>query len=210
MYYIRGDRDNYDAWEHLGNPGWNWTTLLPYFLRSEKFAVPTGAQIKAGRSYIPRYHGEEGLLQTGHPYQVENGSFHQSAKETCETLGFALNPDMNSGETRGFGAYPQTLDRDANVRESAARAYYEPIDSRPSLRVIPGTVKRITFRNSASGRLVATGVEYTDDKDNLAFVTARKEVILSAGTYVSPFLLEASGIGNPKYWRRPTYLRLLY
>ncbi|KAI1386571.1 GMC oxidoreductase [Hypoxylon trugodes] len=202
MYYIRGDRDNYDAWEHLGNPGWNWNALLPYFIRSEKFAVPTDAQIKAGMSYIPRYHGEEGLLKTGHPYQVENGSFHRSAKETCESLGFALNQDMNSGETRGFGAYPQTLDRDANVRESAARAYYEPIDSRPNLHVIQGTVKRITLSSSASGELVATGVEYTDDNDNLASVTAKKEVILSAGTYVSPLILEASGIGNPNVLAR--------
>lgn len=161
-------------------------------------------------NYVPRYHGEEGLLKTGHPYQVEKGSFYESARETCETIGFTLNQDMNGGETRGFGAYPQTLDRDANVRESAARAYYEPIDNRPNLRVIQGTVKRITFGNSASGQLVATGVEYTDDKDNLASIAAGKEVILSAGTYVSPLILEASGIGNPRYWRRPAYMRTLY
>lgn len=202
MYYIRGDRANYDAWESLGSPGWNWKTLFPYFIRSENFTIPTSAQLGAGMSYVSRYHGEDGHLKTGYPYQVENGSFHNSAKETCERLGFHLNQDVNSGETRGYGAYPKTLDRDANIRESAARAYYEPIDSRPNLRVIKGTVKRITFSDSAGNELVATGLEYTDDQGDLVTLTAKKEVIISTGTHVSPLILEASGIGNSRYVQR--------
>lgn len=58
LYYIRGNKADYDAWEQLGNPGWYWDTLLPYFLRSEKFAVPTNAQREAGMSYETEYHGE--------------------------------------------------------------------------------------------------------------------------------------------------------
>lgn len=108
---------------------------------------------------------------------------------------------MNGGDNRGFGAYPKTLDREANVRESAARAYYEPIDRRPNLKVFHGTVKRIVFGNIAHGELVATGLEYTDEKGDLQTVTAKREVILSTGTYVSPLILEASGIGNPRYAR---------
>ncbi|KAI0395816.1 GMC oxidoreductase [Xylariaceae sp. FL0594] len=197
MYYVRGDRAQYDAWEQLGNPGWNWDTLFPCFVRSEKFTVPTNAQLEAGISYNPHYHGKDGPLKTGFPYQVENGSFHDFAWKTCGSLGFELNQDLNNGETRGFGVVPRTLDRDANVRESAARAYYEPIDGRQNLRVIQGTVRRITSGDSIDGKLVAAGLEYTDSKGQLAYVAAKKEVILSAGTYVSPLILEASGIGNP-------------
>lgn len=201
LYYIRGNKADYDAWEQLGNPGWNWDTLLPYFLRSEKFAVPTNAQREAGMSYEPCYHGEEGPVTTGYIYTVENGSFYHSARETSEKLGFSLNRDMNGGNNRGFGAYPKTLDREANVRESAARAYYEPIDRRPNLRVMHGTVKRIVFGNITHGELVATGLEYTDEKGDLQTVTSKREVILSTGTYVSLLILEASGIGNPGYAR---------
>lgn len=201
LYYIRGNKADYDAWEQLGNPGWNWDTLLPYFLRSERFTTPTKAQQEAGMSYDPSYHGKEGPVNTGYIHAVDNGSFYDSARETSEKLGFSLNRDMNGGNNRGFGAYPKTLDREANVRESAARAYYEPIDGRPNLKVIHGTVKRIVFGNSAHGELVATGLEYTDEKGDLQTVTAKREVILSTGTYVSPLILEASGIGNPRYAR---------
>ncbi|KAI8953718.1 GMC oxidoreductase [Xylaria longipes] len=204
MYYIRGDQANFNAWETLGSPGWNWDTLLPYFIRSENFTIPSSAQRDVGMTYVPHYHGERGHLKTGYPYQVENGSFYDSARYTCKSLGFALNQDLNSGETRGYGAYPQTLDRDANVRESSARAYYEPIDGRPNLRVIKGTVKRINFNDSASAssKLVATGFEYTDDQDNLLSITAEREVILSTGTLVSPLILESSGIGNSRVLAR--------
>lgn len=152
-------------------------------------------------TYDPRYHGKEGPVNTGFIYTVENGSFYDSARETSEKLGFTLNQDMNGGNNRGFGSYPKTLDREANVRESAARAYYEPIDGRPNLKVIHGTVKRIVFGNRTQGKLVATGLEYSDEKGDMQIVTAKREVILSTGTYASPLILEASGIGNPRYAR---------
>lgn len=150
-------------------------------------------------SYEPRYHGEGGPVTTGYIHSVENGSFYDAARETSEKLGFCLNRDMNGGDNRGFGAYPKTLDREANVRESAARAYYEPIDRRPNLKVIHGTVKTIVFGDSTNGELVATGLEYMDEKGETQTVTAKREVIVSTGTYVSPLILEASGIGNPRY-----------
>ncbi|KAI0971691.1 GMC oxidoreductase [Xylaria arbuscula] len=183
----------------FGSPGWDWNALLPYFLRSEQFAIPTSAQRGAGITYLPQYHGEDGYLKTGHPYQIQNSSFHSAAQEACEPFGLLLNRDLNSGKTRGFGAYPQTLDRNANVRESSARAYYEPIDKRPNFQIIKGTVKRITFNDCTAGNeLIASGFEYTDDQDNLVSITAKREVILSTGTFVSPLILEASGIGNPR------------
>jgi choline dehydrogenase len=202
LYYIRGNKADYDAWEQLGNPGWNWDTLFPYFKRSEKFAIPTNAQHEAGMTYASCVHGKDGPLNTGHAYGVSNSSFHESAQETCSKLGFDLNQDMNGGETRGFGAYPKTLDREANVRESAARAYYEPIDSRPNLQIIRGTVTQILFGERAADKLIATGVEYTNEEGHPTSISAKKEVVISAGAYISPVLLEASGIGNPNILAR--------
>ena len=198
MYYVREDRADFDARETLGNSGWNWDTLFSNF-RSENFTIPSRAQRRNGMTYIPRNHGESGPLKVGFTLHVDNGSFHNSAQETCASIGFPLNQDLNGGEVRGFGAFPQTLDRDANVRETSARTYYDSVGSRPNLQIIKGTVKRIVLSNLPSKKLLATGFEYTDVQGNLKSITARKEVILSAGTFASPLILEASGIGNSMY-----------
>lgn len=197
IIYIRGDAVKFDTWETLGSKGWNWDTLLPYFIRLENFTIPTDAQLGAGATFLSQYHREEGQLKTGFPYQLENGSFHNLARETCETLGFNVNRDLNKGKTHGYGAFPRTVDRDANVRKSSARAYYKPIDTRPNLHIIKGTARKITWSESHSTELVATGFEYVDNQGNLVKITAEKEVILSAGVLISPLILESSGVGNP-------------
>jgi choline dehydrogenase len=199
MYYIRGNRAEFDAWEALGDDDWNWHTLFPYFVHSENFSIPSTAQVRAGATSNAQYHGNAGCLKTGFPYGMDNGSFHDLARESCEKLGISHNQDFNGGETRGFGAFPQTLDRDANVRESSARAYYEPVETRPNLRIIKGTVKRINWGDGLSRKLVAAGFEYADDRGSLFNITAAKEVILSTGTLISPLILESSGVGNPTY-----------
>ncbi len=199
---MRGEKAQFDAWEALGNEGWTWDALFPNFILSENFALPTAAQLAAGATHEALYHGERGYLKTGFPYQLQNDSFHEIAQKTSASLGFPLNPDLNGGYTRGYGAYPQTIDRDANVRESSARAYYEPVEARANLQIIKGTVKRITWSNSHSRRsckkLIATGVEYFDANGDLVNLTATKEVILSAGSLRSPLILESSGVGNPR------------
>lgn len=199
MDYLRGDEAQFDAWEALGNEGWNWHTLFPYYIFSENFTIPTTAQFAAGVTYEKPYHGESGYLKTGFPYQLENDSFHSIAQQAFAKLGLPLNLDPNDGNTHGFGAYPQTLDRDANIRESSARAYYQPVEYRPNLQIIKGTVKRVTWSDSDRSELIATGVEYFDVGRNLVNITAEKEVILSAGTYRSPLILELSGVGSPRY-----------
>ncbi|KAI1107184.1 putative GMC oxidoreductase [Jackrogersella minutella] len=199
MTYIRGDKSQFDAWESLGNDGWNWDTLYPYFKQVERFSPPTAAQKTAGASFDPEYHGEDGLLTTGYPFELLNGTLYKSAQQAWETLGFPLNPDVNGGETRGFDVWPQTLDRDANIREDAARAYYYPIEQRPNLEIIKGTVVKLTWANSSTNgsTLSAGGVEYRNTDGQTATITASKEVILSAGALRSPLILERSGVGNP-------------
>ncbi|KAI1331065.1 GMC oxidoreductase [Xylariaceae sp. FL0255] len=198
MTYIRGDKAEFDAWEELGNEGWNWDALLPYYEKAEKFTVPSSAQAAAGATYEADFHGETGHVHTGYPYSLINGSFHTLATKAAEALGYPLVKDVNAGSVRGFDIQPQTLDRDLNRRSDAAFSYYYGIEDRPNLTLINGTVKRIAWVSSTSGGdLVAEGLEYTTPDGKLVTVCAGKEVILSAGALRSPLILEGSGIGNP-------------
>ncbi|KAI0379626.1 putative GMC oxidoreductase [Hypomontagnella monticulosa] len=199
MTYIRGDKAEFDAWESLGNDGWNWDTLYSYMKRVENFTPPTEAQSAAGASFDAEYHGDSGPLKTGFPFQLINGSFHETAQQAWENLGYPLIPDVNGGETRGFSIWPQTLDRDANIREDAARAYYYPVEKRSNLKIIKGTVTKLTWADPTtnSDTLTADGIEYLDANGKTVAITATKEVILSAGAVRSPLILEGSGVGNP-------------
>jgi choline dehydrogenase len=201
MTYIRGDKDQFNAWELLGNKGWNWDTLYPYYKKAERFTTPNEAQTAAGATYEPKVHGEKGHVHVGFPFSLVNGSFHELAAEGWGDLGYSHIEDVNAGSVRGFSLWPQTLDRDQDIRFDAARAYYYTIEDRPNLTLIKGTVKTITWANSSESieSAVASGVEYITPKGDLLELKASKEVILSAGALRSPLILESSGVGNPRY-----------
>ncbi|KAH9900433.1 putative GMC oxidoreductase [Xylariomycetidae sp. FL2044] len=198
MTYVRGDKAQFDAWESLGNEGWNWETLYPYYKKAEQFSAPTEAQIAAGASYEPGYHGEEGPVTTGYPFSMLNGTFHETVQKAWEALGYAKIPDVNGGDVRGFSLWPQTLDRDKNVRQDAARAYFYPVEDRPNLKIIRGAATKVTWadREAHDAAVVAEGVEYINAYGRVVSITASREVILSAGALISPLILEASGVGS--------------
>lgn len=198
MDYIRGNEAEYDVWETLGSEGWNWDAMYPYFKRSENFTTPTPEQTAIGISFEEQFHGEDGFLTTGFPYGIENrSSFYYDYRDAWAEIGIARNPDVNSGVINGFNVFPLTIDRDAATRESSARAYYQPVDSRPNLKIIQGTVSRIIWHDCNDESLRASGVEYIELSGEISQVGIAKEVIVSAGALRSPLVLEASGIGNP-------------
>ncbi|KAI4592934.1 hypothetical protein KJ359_010186 [Pestalotiopsis sp. 9143b] len=197
MTYLRGDRAEVDAWERLGNDGWNWDALWPHYKAVERFEVPTPAQAAAGASWDPAFHGLAGELATGYPFELLNGSLHETWRQTWEGLGFPWNPDANGGDIRGISIWPETLDRDADTREDASRAFLQPILSRPNLKIIQGTVKRLTWKEgNDTCEADADGVEYLTAAGDSVTVQAGKEVILSAGSLRSPLILESSGVGH--------------
>ncbi|KAI0191143.1 glucose oxidase [Xylaria flabelliformis] len=204
MTYIRGDKPQFDAWESLGNEGWNWETLFPYYKKAEKFTIPSAAQAAAGATYEPAVHGEAGHVHTGFPFFLTNSSFHELATDTWGALGFPLIQDDNVGSVRGFSVWPQTLDRDQNLRYDSARSYYYGVEDRPNLTIIKGTVKKINWAHSSntSQVAVAEGVEYVTPDGKLVELTAADEVILSAGALRSPLILESSGVGNPSLLKK--------
>lgn len=199
MTYIRADAAEIDAWEALGNEGWNWETLLPYYKRVENYTRPTEAQVALGASYEAEFHGEDGLLHVGNLYALPNATFHDLVQDTWQNIGYSVNPDVNSGDTRGFNVNPMTVDRDEGIRWDAARAYYYPVENRANLKVLHGTVVRLTWdtQREAEGK-TASGVEVIDLRNNSISIEAGKEVILSAGSLRTPLILEESGVGNPQ------------
>jgi choline dehydrogenase len=200
MVFIRGNRAQFDAWESLGNEGWNWNTIFEYSKRAENFTIPSRAQLSVGVTYNADAHGESGPLKTGYVYELENSTFHEKLQQSFEAQGLPMNQDLDDGETRGFASYPQTIDRDANVRQDAARAYYYPVEDRQNLRIINGTVKRIIWTaGSDEGLLIADGLEYVNPAGDLLAIKAANEVILSAGSWRTPIILEGSGVGNPRH-----------
>lgn len=201
MTYLRAEKEQIDAWEELGNPGWNWESLWKYYLTQEHFQIPTSKQQSDGATYNEEAHGSEGELDVGfNPYLVSQGAF-EIIRKTSEAAGYPFNPDANSGEMRGTTTWPMMVDNTAVKREDAARAFYYPIaESRSNLHIfLNTTATRIVWseKGSSDCGVVATGIEVVTSDNSTDIIHAAKEVILSAGSIRSPALLEQSGIGNP-------------
>lgn len=175
MIYIRGHREDYDAWAALGNHGWSYDEVLPYFKRSQHREAGADA-----------YHGQGGELNVAPArYRSElNDYFFNAARQ----LQLPLNSDFNGEEQEGVGYYEVTQKN--GERWSTARAFLDPIMDRPNLTIMTKALtERIIIEN---GR--ATGIVLRRGKEQSA-VHANREVILSAGAFGSPQLLLLSGIG---------------
>lgn len=210
MTYLRGDAAVFDSWEELGNQGWNWESLFPYFKKSEQYIAPSEDQMLTGASYEPDSHGSEGSVHVGYPANLQSNNYSDAVQETWKKLSVDHSPDLNSGIGRGFNIGPQTLDPELNRRWDSARAYYIPVEDRPNLKILKGTVKRITWAEEKHGGsckwgcdVVADGVEYLTEDGKSHIVKAGKEVVVSAGSFRSPLVLEGSGIGSPRYGSDP-------
>ena len=176
MIYIRGHRCDYDHWASLGNRGWGFDDLLPYFRQNE-------CNERGGDDY----HGDSGPLYVSdcRNYYPINESFLKAAEEA----GYPATDDFNGPQHEGVGFYQFTI-RDGK-RCSAAHAYLNPAMSRKNLEVRCGAqATRILFDGKR-----ATGIEYRV-KGQIQRVYAKREVIVSSGAYNSPKLLMLSGIGE--------------
>ncbi|KAM3086202.1 hypothetical protein ACMFMF_000156 [Clarireedia jacksonii] len=198
MAYTRAEDIQIDAWETIGNDGWNWKNLLPYYNKSQTLEAPTAAQVEAGITFDSSVYGFDGPLKTGWLNAADTSNFHTILNETYSALNVSWNGDVNGGKMVGYNRYPATYDKDLNVREDAGRAYYYPIANRTNLHLYPNTfAQRITWK-SGENTPKANGVEVLAMNSTSPYtILANKEVILSAGSLASPLLLELSGVGNP-------------
>ncbi|GAB7362883.1 hypothetical protein MBLNU230_g3185t1 [Neophaeotheca triangularis] len=198
--YVRAQKAQIDAWEVLGNEGWNWDVLFPYYLKSEAFLTPNATLAERGVSFDPDVHGYDGPLDVGWSNYTMAGDAHEVLNQTYMNLSLPYNRDSNDGALRGFTLFPSTVDGIRNVRADAARSYYAPVSERRNLHVFTGTLaeKLEWTEDDVSSLAEASGVvvRSTSGGDPYA-LSAKREVILSAGSLKSPGILESSGVGNP-------------
>ncbi|KAK2053245.1 GMC oxidoreductase [Colletotrichum caudatum] len=174
---------NVEAWAGLGNHGWDWPTFKQ---ASEKTYSTASGEGK-------------GPLKLSLPDDAES-LWPKVWQETIRGLGFADTCDPLSGLGVGSSITPDTVDPETKQRSYAGSTYLQSAKSRPNLTVVTGAlVEKIIFKTDA-GDIVAEAVQYTKDGEKKT-VTARKEVVLTAGTINSSRLLELSGVGNAELLR---------
>jgi len=178
LVYVRGHASDYDGWAAAGNKGWSWAEVLPYFTRSEAEQGP------------PRQaHGQDGEWAISDP--GVRWPVLDTYIDAAEQAGIPATDDYNAGENEGV-AYFRSMVKNGR-RQSAEKAFLRPARGRSNLTVWTGAeIQRLVL----DGKRV-TGVEIRR-KGAIETVSASREVILAAGAYGSPVILERSGIGQPE------------
>ncbi|WCM48554.1 GMC family oxidoreductase N-terminal domain-containing protein [Pseudomonas sp. WJP1] len=178
--YVRGNAQDFDEWEALGNPGWGFDSVLPCFMRSEHWE-----------------HGASPLRGTGGPLETTFGhyqhSIYQAFIDAGTSLGFAYNPDYNGPSQEGFAWSQFTHTHESVARCSSARAYLRPVRDRSNLTVMTGAL--VTKVLLQGDQCEGVAVQY---KGKVLQLRSRLDTVLSAGAYQSPQLLMLSGIGDPQ------------
>ncbi|WP_159585661.1 GMC family oxidoreductase [Chelativorans xinjiangense] len=175
MVYVRGHRWDYDNWAAQGNEGWSWDDVLPYFMRSENFI---GEDLQ-GRGKT----GEWKITDPGMRWPVLD-----AYAEAATQIGIPATRDYNSGENEGVQYFQAQVMR--GRRQSTEKAFLRPASGRRNLTIRTGALAE---RVICEGRR-ATGLAFRADGKSVT-ATARREVILCAGAFGTPTLLERSGIG---------------
>jgi choline dehydrogenase len=185
MIYVRGQPEDFDHWAQLGNRGWSWDDVLPFFRKAENW--------EGGADAV---HGKGGPLFTSRGR--DKPELCQAAIEAGQQLGLEYRADVNDlmrGTRDGIGWVQHT--RAGRRRASAAHSYLRPATKRPNLRVVThALVHRVVLDGTR-----AVGVEYSRN-GRVERVDAAGEVILAAGAVGSPHVLQLSGIGDPAHLER--------
>ena len=176
LLYVRGQREDYERWRDLGNPGWGYEDVLPYFKKSED--QERGAD---------EYHG------VGGPLKVSDLRLKRDIAErffdAATDIGIPRNDDYNGAQQEGVGYFQQTAHK--GLRWSTARGFLNPVKKRRNLTI---QTRAHTTKLLFDERRV-TGVEYLS-KGTSHRASARAEVILAAGAIGSPQILQCSGVGD--------------
>ncbi|KAF5368922.1 hypothetical protein D9758_002937 [Tetrapyrgos nigripes] len=189
MVENRASKPEYDSWAALGNPGWDWDGLLPYFKKAEA-VTPGDTGVIPGAEDAPgantAFRGRDGPLKVSYN-RIVNYVLDLAVPYVNSFVQFtnsSANSDPASGDATGIWQSPRTVDEVNGIRTYSANAYFVP-------------VTKVDFDKSLLGydEVRATGVQYSVNGKTFT-VKANKEVILSAGSFQSPALLELSGIGQ--------------
>ncbi len=187
MIYMRGQRSDYDYWAALGNRGWSWNEVLPYFKRTEDYAH--GAD---------EFHGAGGELRVEE--RRVNWKILDAWQEAAAQSGIPKIVEFNRGDN--FGTAYFQMNQRRGVRWSATKAFLRPVLHRTNLQVMTDSHVRRVRVETVQGTRRATGIELVWRDGTGTFVSARREVLLSAGAIGSPHILQLSGVGPGELLRR--------
>ena len=181
LLWIRGQKEDYNIWRQLGNTGWGWDDVLPYFLKSENNEL--------GKS---EFHNDSGpIMVSNKKINLKMLDEFQNAAEEC---GIPKTNDFNTGDNTGIGFFQFTTNHNKSLlklRCSAAKGYLNPVKKRNNLKIITEAhVQKINF----DGKKAESVSFFQGDK--VVTVKARREIILSAGSIGSPHILQVSGVGD--------------
>ena len=178
MVYVRGNPADYDEWASLGNKGWAYKDVLPYFKKSE-----------CNEDIANEYHGKDGELNVTYSKYFQT-PFARAFVDACRETGIPENDDYNGAKQEGAGLFQFTIK--GGKRHSTSTAFLKPVLSRSNLTVITHAMaKQILIEG-----VRAAGVEYITGKNSTRKVYASQEIIVSTGAFQSPQLLMLSGIGD--------------
>ena len=181
LLWIRGQSNDYDNWRQMGNNGWGWNDVLPYFLKSENNEL--------GKS---EFHNDSGpIMVSNKKIDLKMLDEFQNAAEEC---GIQKTKDFNTGDNSGIGFFQFTTNHNKSLlklRCSAAKGYLNPIKNRTNLKIMTNAhVQKINFE----GRKAVSVSYYQGEK--IITTKTKREIILSAGSIGSPHILQVSGIGD--------------
>jgi choline dehydrogenase len=179
MLYVRGNQWDYDNWAALGNEGWAYKDILPYFKKSE-----------GNEEFHDSYHGSNGPLGVSNATDASN--LNDMFINSCQQHGIKYNPDYNGADQNGAFMYQRTIKN--GERCSAAKAFLTPNMNRDNLTVI---THALTEKILLEGKK-AIGVRYQKNSMTID-INCNEEVILSSGAFGSPQILMLSGIGASKH-----------
>ncbi|RVD35817.1 choline dehydrogenase, partial [Mesorhizobium sp. M4A.F.Ca.ET.020.02.1.1] len=177
MIYMRGQAADYDGWRQMGNVGWGWDDVLPYFLKSEDH--------HGGKT---RLHGSGGEWKVAR--QRLSWPILNTVQDAAKEFGIMPREDFNDGDNEGSGFFE--VNQSKGIRWNTAKAFLRPALRRPNLRLVAKAhVEKVLFEGKR-----ATGVGYLAGGEARQ-ASARREVLLTAGAINTPKLLELSGVGQP-------------
>ncbi|KAK4448930.1 oxygen-dependent choline dehydrogenase [Podospora aff. communis PSN243] len=194
MAISRGQKQDYDTWEQLGNPGWGWKEIYQYFKKSSKFNEPK-PEIKERYGYVYTTSGfGDGPFPADHFLDPMNDVW-------TKDLGYPVRPDGGmDGDILGVMWRGSSIDPVNMTRASARRTYYDPAAARPNLDILVGSYVAKVITNGTK----AVGVEVRSASNTTSSISipADQEVILAAGAIQTPRILQLSGIGPPSLLNR--------
>ncbi|KAK4507270.1 hypothetical protein PRZ48_001005 [Zasmidium cellare] len=194
MAMVYPSKTGLDTWAELGNPGWDWKSMAPYFRKFQTHVKPSkNVEEALGIDYLDgEFTGTDGPIKASFPQTLD--PLQKAWIDSWKTLQRSGNPIDGVGN--GGFAVPASIDVETGRRSFAGTEYWGPVKGRGNLQTVTGAlVERVELEEKGSGGVEATGVVFSVAGERYV-AKARSEVILCAGVFGSPQILELSGIGS--------------